>query len=327
VEAADEPAVEAADEPAVAPQALAGLGRYRIRGRANAVLGPATFLAERRERLAALRWEHLEVRPLGVTIGAEVGGVDLGGDLPAEVVAELRAALVAHKVLVFRGQELDGGSQARFARRFGDLERHPFLGGTDDVPELVRLAKDADVGGYENIWHADVTWRERPAMGAVLRAVELPEQGGDTLWADMGAAWAGLDADLRARIDTLRAVHDFTISFGRALDGEALAAARKEFPAVEHPVVRTHPESGEKVLFVNRIFTSHVVGLPDAGSEELLALLFAQAEVPEYQFRLRWEPGTVAMWDNRSTQHYATSDYWPRPRVMERAAIVGDRPV
>ena len=308
------------------PQALAGLARVNIKGRRNAELGPHTHLEARRAELASMSWERFDLLPRGVTIGAQVDGIDLAADLDDATIAELRAALVAHKVLVFRNQELDAAGQSRFASRFGDLEHHPFLGGTEETPYLVRLAKDEAVGGYENIWHSDVTWRERPAMGAVLRAIEVPAVGGDTLWADMAAAYQGLDARLRERLEGKVAVHDFVHSYGAAMSPEDREAARADFPAVEHPVVRTHPESGEKVLYVNRIFTSHVVGLDESDSEDLLDHLFSTAEVPEYQFRLRWEPGTVAMWDNRSTQHYASSDYWPNPRVMERAAIIGDRP-
>ncbi len=308
------------------PQALAGLARVRIADRASATFGPLTFLAERRERLAALQWSEFNLEPLTMTIGAEVDGVDLGAEQNPHTIAELRRALVAHKVLVFRDQRIDSVAQSRFAQYFGELEHHPFLGANEDQPELVRLAKDANVGGYENIWHSDVTWRERPALGAVLRAIEVPPVGGDTLWADMAAAYEGLDPAVRDQIDGLEAVNDFMLSFGQALRSDDLAAAREKFPAVSHPVVRTHPESGEKILYVNRIFTSHIVGMDEGCSEELLAGLFAQAEVPEYQMRLAWAPGTVAMWDNRATQHYATSDYWPQRRVMERAAIVGDRP-
>jgi alpha-ketoglutarate-dependent taurine dioxygenase len=310
----------------VPPQALAGLVRVSIKDRRNADLGPHTHLAARRARLDAMSWSSFGLRPLGTTIGAEMEGIDLAADHDEATIAEIRAALVAHKVLVFRDQDLDASSQSAFASRFGDLEHHPFLGGTDETPYLVRLAKDEAVGGYENIWHSDVTWRERPAMGAVLRAVEVPPHGGDTLWADMAAAHDGLPEDVRERISDMVAVHDFLLSYGVAMSPEEREAASAEFPAVEHPVVRTHPESGEKAIYVNRIFTSHIVGLEEAESEDLLDQLFATAEFPEYQFRLCWEPGTVAMWDNRSTQHYATSDYWPEPRVMERAAIIGDRP-
>jgi len=311
---------------AAQPQALAGLARVRIKGRRNAELGPTTFLADRRSELAAIDWERFDLQALGSTIGAAVNGVDLSTDLDAETVAELRAALVAHKVLVFEGQSLDAETQSRFASRFGELEHHPFLGGTEETPYLVRLAKDEAVGGYENIWHSDVTWREQPAMAAVLRAVELPDSGGDTLWADMEAAWEGLSDRVKEQNEGRVAVHDFTLSYGAAMSSEDRARAGEEFPAVEHPIVRIHPESGRRALYVNRIFTSHIVGMDEDDSETLLDHLFAQAEVPEYQFRLRWSPGTVAMWDNRSTQHYASSDYWPQARVMERAAIIGDRP-
>ncbi len=309
------------------PQALAGLARVNIKGRRNAELGPHTHLAQRSDQLEAMQWSRFGLEAMGTTIGAAIEGIDLSAEHDHATIEELRAALVAHKVLVFRDQELDAATQSRFAARFGKLERHPFLGGTEDTPYLVRLAKDEAVGGYENVWHSDVTWRERPALGAVLRAVEVPAHGGDTLWADMGAAYEGLSEAVKQRIDGLTAVHDFMLSYGAAMSPEDRQAARSEFPAVEHPVVRTHPESGEKVLYVNRIFTSHIVGIDEKDSEDLLDHLFSRAEVPEYQFRLCWEPGTVAMWDNRSTQHYASSDYWPQPRVMERAAIIGDRPV
>ena len=309
----------------VDPQRFARLARGRIKGRGSPI-GPATYLADRQAALAAMRWDRFELRPIGPSIGATVDGVDLAGPLDEATIDDLRRALVAHKVLVFREQHLDGATQAAFARRFGDLETHPFLAGSDEQPELVRLAKDAAVGGYENIWHSDVSWRERPALGAVLRAVEVPEVGGDTLWADMGAAYLALDDDLRALVDDAVAVHDFSMSFGMALDDAALAEARAAYPTVEHPVIRTHPESGERIVYVNRIFTSHIVGLDEATSEAVLAELCAQAEVPEHQMRLHWEPGMVVFWDNRATQHYAVSDYWPQVRVMERAAIVGDRP-
>jgi alpha-ketoglutarate-dependent taurine dioxygenase len=309
------------------PQRQAGLQRAAVKDRVGTVVGPLTILADARDRLAARTWSAFDADLLGTTLGAEVSGLDLAGPLDDATVAELRQALCAYKVLVFRDQDLDGAAQLAFAGRFGPLERHPFLAGSDDSPELVRLAKDATVGGYENAWHADVTWRAEPPMAAVLRAVEIPPVGGDTLWADMAAAYAGLDPDLRAVVDGRTAVHDFLMSFGGALSPEDLAVARERYPAVEHPVVRTHPETGEQVLFVNGFFTRHLVGLDEGESERVLDLLFRQASLPEYQVRLRWEVGTVAVWDNRSTQHYACSDYWPHARVMERAAIAGDRPV
>jgi len=190
----------------------------------------------------------------------------------------------------------------------------------------VTLAKDADNGGVENEWHADITWHATPSFGAVLRAVEVPELGGDTLWADAGAAYDGLPAAVRERIDHLTAVHDWRSSFGLAMPPEAVEELSPQFPAVEHPVVRVHPETGRRTLFVNPIFTQHVVGLEPDESEALLAVLFRQMTRAEYQCRFSWTPGAVAFWDNRATQHYASSDYFPRRRVMDRISIVGDRP-
>ena len=311
---------------ATEPQRLAALARARIKGRGASGLGPHSHLAEKRAQLAEQRWDGFDALPQSPTIGAEISGIDLAGDLSDDAIDEIRRALLAYKVLVFRDQDLSAAQQVALARRFGELEVHPFLAGSDEAPELVRLAKDAAVGGYENIWHSDVSWREQPALGAILRAVEVPSVGGDTLFADMAAAYEGLDDDVKARIEGAVAVHDFVLSFGQALGPSEREAARRQYPAVEHPIVRTHPETGERILYVNAIFTSHVVGLDEDDSEALLDHLFRQAEVPEVQYRLRWAPGTVAFWDNRATQHYASSDYWPQPRVMERAAIAGDRP-
>jgi len=243
-----------------------------------------------------------------------------------ETLADLRRALLDYKVLFFRDQDITTEQHLAFARRFGVLETHPFAPHKDGYPEVLLLEKNEQVGGYENVWHSDVTWRLQPSLGSVLRARMVPDVGGDTLFSDMYAAYEGLDDSVRSSLDGLRAVHDFTYTFGRLLSAEALAEKQKEFPPAEHPVVRTHPETGRKALYVNAAFTSHVVGLSAAESEQLLDLLFRQATVPEYQCRFRWRANSVAFWDNRAAQHYATSDYWPQRRVMERVTIVGDTP-
>jgi taurine dioxygenase len=229
-------------------------------------------------------------------------------------------------VLFFRDQPLKSAAHVALARRFGELELHPFIAANTDHPELVRFEKSAKVGGYENGWHADVTWRECPSMGAILHAITVPAAGGDTLFCDMAAVYDGLDDELRDRIDDLVAVHDYAQVFGHTISEEARDEMRAKYPPVEHPVVRTHPESGRRLLFVNRFFTSHIKGLdPDEG-RALIDQLCREANYPEYQCRFRWEPDSVAFWDNRAVQHYAVSDYWPEVRVVERASIVGDRP-
>lgn len=289
-------------------------------------VGPVGHLHRERARLAALEWQHFEARPMGATIGAEIEGVRLSGDLPDEVVAELRTALNEYKVVFFRDQPLGAADHVAFARRFGDLEVHPFIPANPDHPELVRFEKSADVGGYENAWHADVTWRECPSMGAVLHAIAVPATGGDTLFCDMHAVYEGLDPDTKAQIDGLVAVHDFMYVFGHQVPDADKAAMWERYPTVEHPVVRTHPETGRRTLFVNRVFTSHIVGLDADDSAALIDRLCRQADYPEYQCRFHWTPDAVAFWDNRAVQHYAASDYWPDVRIMERASVIGDRP-
>lgn len=277
-------------------------------------------------------YTRFTVTPLAPTIGAEIGGVDLGR-VDDDLFADIHRALLEWKVLFFRDQVIDRAAQAAFARRFGELEVHPFFrhlkdtpDQPEDDPEVVRLAKGAAAVGYENMWHTDTTWRDRPAFGAVLRAVEVPAVGGDTLWADMGAAYDGLPDGLRARIDGMEAEHDWMPSFGLAMGAELAATLRPDFPAVVHPVVRTHPETGRRTLFVNRNFTTRILGLDPDESDALLDRLYRQADYPEYQCRFHWTAGAVAVWDNRATQHYASSDYFPQVRVMERVAIAGDRP-
>ncbi|MFV0524674.1 MAG: TauD/TfdA dioxygenase family protein [Acidimicrobiales bacterium] len=274
---------------------------------------------------------RFELSPIAPQIGAVVDGVSLADPVDDELFQQLNRALLEWKVLVFRNQDITGDQQAGFARRWGALESHPFFklvhAENDDIePEIVRLAKDDKTGGYENTWHSDVSWRLVPSLGSILRAIEVPDVGGDTMWADMGAAYDHLSDDMKQRIDGLVAVHDWIDSFGRGMSEQERAELRPDFPAVEHPVVRTHPETGRKTIYVNRNFTQHIVGLDPAESEDLIDFLCLQATIPEYQCRWRWQPGDVVFWDNRSTQHYAVSDYYPSRRVMERITVIGDQP-
>ncbi|MEC4019560.1 TauD/TfdA dioxygenase family protein [Streptomyces sp. H27-D2] len=271
-------------------------------------------------------YERFEIVPQGRTIGAEIRGVDLTRPLDAALREELNRALLEWKALFFRAQHLTPAQQSGFARNWGELEVNPLLasGASSDV---VRFAKGrGGVPTYENVWHTDVTFRERPALGAVLQLREVPPSGGDTMWADMAAAYDNLPQEVKDRIDGATAVHDFIPGFLRFYGAERLVPLQDTFPPVEHPVVRTHPETGRRMLFVNTSFTTRITGLDRDESDRLLRYLFQQAHVPEYQVRFRWQAGDVAFWDNRATQHYAVDDYAPHHRVAERVAIAGDRP-
>ncbi|HYP69932.1 MAG TPA: TauD/TfdA family dioxygenase, partial [Variovorax sp.] len=224
-----------------------------------------------------------------------------------------------------------------FARCFGPLEDHPVVGNDPDHPGLVRIYRSDNPHSYENTYHCDGLWRPNPAMGAVLRCIECPEVGGDTLWVNMVKAYDELPETIKAQIADLRAKASIEHSFGAVMTPEARATLAQEHPAAEHPVVRTHPETGEKVLFVGAGFTTHFVNWSTPGNVRhgidkspgaslLLNYLISRASIPEYQVRWSWQPGDIVVWDNRSTQHYACNDYFPAPRKMERAGIVGEAP-
>jgi len=289
-------------------------------------MGPITHLHVERERLAALTWQNFDVKRMGATIGAEIRGVDITTDLPQPVIDELRQSLLEYKVIFFRDQPLTPERHVAFAKRFGQLEIHPFIPSNTGVPELVRFEKSFDVKGYENTWHFDVTWRETPSMGAVLHAVKVPECGGDTLFSDMYAAYEGLPESVRDRIDSLDAEHDFVKAFGRQVPDDMKADMRAKYPLAIHPLVARHPETGRQHLFNNPIFMNRVLGVSPEESAELMTLLWRESSNVEYQCRFQWEDDSVAFWDNRACQHYASSDYWPEIRIMERASIIGTRP-
>ncbi|MEI6418208.1 MAG: TauD/TfdA family dioxygenase [Sphingomonadales bacterium] len=267
----------------------------------------------------------IDIRPLTPAIGAEIYGIDLGAPDIADHVPAIHAALLAHKVIFFRDQHISATQHIEFARHFGALEVHPATPKDQEHQEILRIAHGPDSRGSENNWHSDVTWREKPSLGSILRAIEVPQVGGDTLFADMHLAFLSLSPEMQRFVRGLTAVHDIARVFARRL-GKGVEELHAKYPPQRHPVVRTHPETGAPTLFVNTGFTSHIEGLSAAESSHLLAQLYATASNPEIQCRFRWQAGSIAFWDNRATQHFAASDYYPARRVMERVTIAGCRP-
>ncbi len=265
-----------------------------------------------------------EAHPLTPAIGAELLGVDLRR-IDDRLIQDVRAALLQYQVVFFRNQNISRTQHIAFARAFGELEIHPATPKDQPDPEVLRIAHGAGSRGQENMWHSDVTWREKPSLGSILRAIEVPATGGDTLFANMNLAYERLDAETRERIRDLVAVHDIARVFAKRL-GKKAEELHAQYPPMEHPVVRTHPETGRQHLYVNNAFTSHIKDMPADESAELLNRLYLTAWNPEVQCRFRWAPGSMAFWDNRACQHFAASDYFPAIRVMERVTIAGDRP-
>lgn len=281
----------------------------------------------------------MKVERLTQHIGAELSGVNLAeAARNDDLFGAIRDALLRHKVLFLRDQDISRADHVAFAERFGPLEDHPVAGSDPEHPGLVRIYKDENSPPdfFENSWHADTTWRETPQMGAVLRCITCPPVGGDTMWANMERAYEDLDDHIKETIAPLKARHSIEASFGARMTDEARAALKERFPDAEHPVVRTHPETGAKSLYVCG-FTTHFSNFHTAanvrygqdyapGGANLLHYLIGRAQIPEYQVRWRWRPGSMAIWDNRCTQHYAVMDYPPCVRQMERAGIIGDKP-
>ena len=267
---------------------------------------------------------ELTIESLTPFIGAEITGVDLKM-VDNKQVADIRAALLKHQVVFFRDQTLNQEEHIHFARHFGELEIHPATPEGQNNPEVLHIAHGPESKGRENMWHSDVTWREKPSLGSILKAVEVPAVGGDTLFANMAEAYERLPENIKDKIAGKIAVHDIARVFAGRLNKTA-EQLRETYPVIEHPVVRTHPETGANVLYVNNAFTSHIKGMDEDESMELLQALYRTASNPELQCRFRWKAGSLAFWDNRACQHFASSDYFPKVRKMERVTIAGDRP-
>lgn len=282
----------------------------------------------------------LEARPLAGALGAELAAAD-GSPLDVNTLddagyAAIREALCRHHVVVMRGQHMDAAAVARFGRRFGELERHPYLGGTAEQPEVVPVIKEPhETVNFGGGWHSEMSFLECPPMATALYAVEVPSFGGDTLFANQQAAYLGLSDTMKRFAESLSAVHSAARQYGRRGDSDRYAGQRSSMTVnvsddahatLTHPVVRTHPESGAKALYVNRAFTEAISGMRRHESKALLEMLWDHAVGEQYTCRVRWEPGTLTMWDNRSVQHYALNDYHGQRRHMLRVTVAGDRP-
>ena len=263
-------------------------------------------------------------------LGAELHGVDLTQKLTNEILNEIRSLLVEHQVIFFRNQAIRPEQHKILAEAFGPLQTHPAYETVKDFPEITILESTPEKPSKIEAWHADMTFRAHPPLGAVLRSKICPPKGGDTLWSSMTAAFDGLSPDMQTFLCGLSAVHDFSHGFKESLaepgGRERLEQAVKENPPVIHPVIRIHPESGKKVIFVNSLFTTHIVGLHKKESDALLSFLFEHIVTPEFSCRFQWRPNDIAIWDNRSTQHKPINDYFPAHRRMERITIDGDMP-
>ena len=272
----------------------------------------------------------LKLTPVAGALGAEVAGIDLTQPIDDALYLKIRSALVEHQVLFFRDQAIEPAHQKALADRFGPLQTHPAYQTVEGYPEITILESTPEVPTKIEKWHTDMTFRPHPPMGTMLRSRIIPEKGGDTLFASMTVAYEALSPAMQQFLSGLTAVHDFAHGFKESLaepgGAERLKSALDANPPVEHPVVRTHPESGRKLIFVNELFTTHIQELSATESECLLSFIFSHIKAPEFACRFHWSANAIAFWDNRSTQHKPVNDYFPAHRRMERITIDGDRP-
>jgi taurine dioxygenase len=279
-----------------------------------------------------MRNTRLEIRPLSGAGGAEIFGVDVAQDLDDSTVGEIRDALNEHCVVFFRDQELDVARQKAFARRFGEIFIHPNYVGTGDDPEIVMVRREpGDTGYVGEDWHADTTMSPEPPMGAILYAIDAPPYGGDTMFANQYLAYESLSDGMKKMLSGLRAVHsDIMVAGPQAGKNKGRSTKHRDGAdwretRTSHPVVRTHPETGRKVLYIGG-HVQHFDGMTDEESEPLIDYLKKHSTRPEFTCRFRWESGSLAFWDNRCTQHFAVNDYPAETRIMRRITVCGDTP-
>ncbi len=284
------------------------------------------------EQTGAAHVSSFEIEQVGSYLGAEIKGISLAAELTEADVAAIEQALADHAVLVFRDQQMTSQQFMAFGRRFGALSVHPFSPADHDNPELIVFRNDETNPPFStDVWHSDETFREAPPMATMLRALDVPKVGGDTMFASMSAAYEGLSDRMQNFISGLEAYHDFKVFkalFSKDREGiKKMQPYELDYPPALHPVVTKHPVTGRKVIFVNPQFTIQIKGMEENESRALLNQLFELARVPEYQYRHHWTNNTLVFWDNRSTQHYAVHDYFPKKRYMERVTIKGTAPL
>ena len=269
----------------------------------------------------------ITIEPLTPAIGAIVSGIDLARPLDAQTHHAIEAAMLDRQVIFLRDQTITEQQQRDFAAAFGPLHIHPIYPRSPNVPEIMLLDTAQNDLRDNALWHSDVSFLETPALGAVLIARKVPPLGGDTLWASATAAYDALPDTLKTYLATLSATHDLAKSFpADRFDAETLAAAKRNNPPMVHPLIRTHPVTGKKAIYVSEGFTTGIVGMEPPMADPLLSMLYTHVTRPEFTVRWKWRVGDVAIWDNRVTQHYATYDYGDAHRVMNRATIMGDKP-
>ncbi|MEM5515897.1 TauD/TfdA family dioxygenase [Henriciella sp. AS95] len=276
---------------------------------------------------------EINVRPIAGALGAEIEGIDLSDDLSNEAFDTVHQAFLDHHVIFFRDQhDLSPEKHKAFGRRFGTLNVHPYVKGMDGHPEILEIIKEPDeTTNFGGGWHTDMSFLEEPALGSILHAIEVPPFGGDTLWANQHAAYDALSDGLKETLASLTAIHSAKGEYGpkgqSALGRKSMdTQAAPDAPEFEHPVVRTHPETGRKGLYVNPAFTMRFKGWTRRESRPLLNYLFEHCRQEPFTCRFRWEAGSVAFWDNRSTWHFALNDYQGHRRHMRRVTVNGDRP-
>jgi taurine dioxygenase len=270
---------------------------------------------------------HLTVKPLSGAIGAEIFGIDLRSPVSDETIARIRKIWLEHSVIFFRDQDLTPKDFATFARRFGEVVDYPFLKGLDESPEVIEVAKlEHERVNFGGLWHTDTAYLERPPMGTMLVAREVPPYGGDTLFASSYAAYEALSDGMKQLLDPLRAVNSSAKAGKTRTREDRKAGEGRKVLEAEHPVVRTHPETGRKALYVNFGHTLRFAGMSEEESAGLLAYLFEHQSRPEFTCRFRWEPGSIALWDNRCALHNPINDYHGHRRIMHRVTLAGDRP-